>query len=62
MATNKIPTMLRLPDELYNKIKYLAQLERRSMNMEIEFAISQYISSYEKANGIIDVSALHVDK
>lgn len=62
MATNKIPTMLRLPDELYNKIKCLAQLERRSMNMEIEFAISQYISSYEKANGIIDVSTLPVDK
>lgn len=62
MATNKIPTMLRLPNELHGKIKYLAQLEHRSMNAEIEFAISQYISSYEKANGIIDVPAPSEDK
>lgn len=62
MATNKIPTMLRLPNELHSKIKCLAQLECRSMNTEIEFAISQYISSYEKVNGTIDVPAPFEDK
>lgn len=53
MATNKIPTMLRLPDSLYKKIKKLAQIERRSANAEIEFAISEYIANYEAKHGSI---------
>jgi hypothetical protein len=53
MATNKIPTMLRLPESLYKKIKKLAQIERRSANAEIEIAISEYISNYEAKHGSI---------
>lgn len=40
MATNKRPTMLRLPEELYEKTRYLAFIERRSINMQIEHAAS----------------------
>ncbi len=54
MATNKIPTMLRLPEDLHYKIKQLAKIEHRSLNAEIEFAISEYITNYESQKGVID--------
>lgn len=53
MATNKIPTMLRLPEKLHNQIKLLSNLEHRSMNMEIEYILSSYVAEYEKQNGTI---------
>ena len=53
MATDKIPTMLRLPEDLHYKIKKLATLEHRSMNMQMEFAISEYIRKYESEHGEI---------
>lgn len=62
MATNKIPTMLRLPEELHSKMKALSSLEHRSMNMEIEYALTKYILQYEKENGVIDLSALSPEK
>lgn len=55
MATDKRPTMLRLPDELYEKIRYLAYLEHRSINMEIEFALKHYIQHFEQINGKIEL-------
>lgn len=55
MATDKRPTMLRLPEDLYEKIRYLAYLEHRSMNMEIEYALQYYIEQFEKRNGPIDL-------
>ena len=56
MATNKIPTMLRLPESIHGKIKKLAELECRSMNTEIEFALASYISQYESVHGVISLS------
>lgn len=53
MATSKIPTMLRLPEDLHLRIKQLANIEHRSINMEIEYAISKYISQYESEHGAI---------
>ncbi len=53
MATDKKPTMLRLPQDIFDKIRELAQIERRSMNMEIEHALQVYISAYEKEHGPI---------
>lgn len=58
MATSKIPTMLRLPEELHYKIKQLATIDHRSMNMEIEYALAKYIAEYESEHGTIDVSNL----
>ncbi len=55
MATEKRPTMLRLPEEIYEKIRYLAYVERRSVNMQIEHALSKYIADYENRYGPIQV-------
>ena len=55
MATDKKPTMLRLTEDMYEKIRFLAYLEHRSMNAEIEHALSCYISSYEQQHGTISI-------
>lgn len=55
MATEKRPTMLRLPEEIYEKVRYLAFVERRSINMQIEHALSEYIANYEKKHGPIQL-------
>lgn len=47
--------MLRLPDDLYEKIRYLAYLEHRSLNMEIEYAIQSYIAAFETKNGPLQI-------
>ena len=57
MATDKRPTMLRLPEELYEKVRYLAYVEHRSVNMEIEYALKMYVAKYEESNGPIEVPA-----
>ena len=58
MATDKRPTMLRLPERTYEKVRYLAYKERRSINMQIEQAIEVYISAYECKNGPIPIDGL----
>ncbi len=55
MATDKKPTMLRLTNDMYEKMRYLAYAEHRSMNAEIEYALSLYISQYEEAHGVISI-------
>lgn len=61
MATNKIPTMLRLPEELHGKIKMLSNIEHRSLNMEIEYALLKYIAEYENEHGSIPLSNISED-
>ncbi len=61
MATDKKPTMLRLTEEMYEKVRYLAYVEHRSINAEIEQALSCYISSYEQQNGIISIPSPSTD-
>ena len=55
MATEKKPTMLRLTNEMYEKVRYMAYFEHRSMNAEIEYAIATYISNFEKEHGTISL-------
>jgi hypothetical protein len=55
MATNKRPTMLRLPESTYEKVRYLAYVERRSINLQIEHALEIYIANYEKEYGPIEI-------
>lgn len=55
MATEKRPVMLRLPEEIFEKTRYLAYVERRSVNMQIEHALSQYIDAYENKHGPIQL-------
>ena len=53
MATNKIQTTIRLREELWKKITYIAGRNHRSFNAEVEYLIEQCAERYEKANGPI---------
>ena len=55
MATDKRQFTLRIQDETYEKMRYLAYVERRSIAMEIETAMLSYISAYEKEHGPIQL-------
>lgn len=58
MATDKKPTMLRLPRDILEKTKIIAEKEHRSMNMQIEYALMVYIAAYEKEHGVIPLPNL----
>lgn len=46
---------LRIPSNLYQKIKHTSSINCRSRNKEIEIAIKRYISDFERLNGEIKV-------
>jgi len=46
---------LRLHDDDYEKMKYIAQLDNRSMANYIEKMVQNEIARYEKENGVIAV-------
>ena len=56
MATDKRQFTLRMQDETYEKVRYLAYIDRRSIAMEIEFIINEYANKYEKEHGPIPLS------
>lgn len=58
MATDKRPTMLRLTETMYEKLRYLAYVEHRSVNAQIEQAISAYVADYEREHGPIPIPDL----
>lgn len=51
------PFSLRIPEELLEKIKVIAEKNKRSANKEIEFIISEYVCAYEEKNGTIETTA-----
>jgi len=53
MAKIKVQTGLRLDEELYEKVKTLADLEGRSLNNLVEYIVRRYIADHEKENGPI---------
>lgn len=55
MATDKRQFTLRIQDETYEKVRYLAFLERRSIAMEIEHIVLEYIKKHEDQHGEIPV-------
>jgi hypothetical protein len=55
MATDKRQFTLRIQDETYEKMRFLAFAERRSIAMEIETAMLAYIAEYEKQHGAIQL-------
>lgn len=55
MSTNKIQTGLRLNENLYEKVRILADREQRSLNNLIEYALQKYVDAYEAQNGAISV-------
>ena len=46
---------VRMPDELYLKLKYIAKKENRSYNQEAVHILSKYVDDYERQNGKIEV-------
>jgi len=47
---------LRMPDELYLKLKYLANKDNRSYNQEAVHILKSYVEEYESKYGIINVN------
>lgn len=48
------PFSLRVSEELIEKIKIVAKINKRSANKEIEFVLESYIRNYEKEHGKIE--------
>ena len=57
MASNKPQFILRGERETLDKMKYIAEQNKRSMNQEIMYMIEKKIESYEAQHGEIDFSA-----
>ena len=55
MATDKRQFTLRVQDKTYEKMRFLAYAERRSIAMEIEHAMAEYIARYEEKHGEIKI-------
>ena len=51
MATNKRQFTLGVDDETYERARYLAYMERRSIAMEIEHMINVFADRYELEHG-----------
>lgn len=47
---------LRMEDELYLKLKYLASKDSRSYNQEAVHILKSYVEQYEAEHGIIPVN------
>lgn len=55
MATTKMQTVLRLEDDVYDKIRVLARKEHRSINNMLEHILQSYVEEYELENGTINI-------
>lgn len=47
---------LRIEEDTLNRLHYIAKLNKRSANNQIEILIETFISDFEKANGEIPLS------
>ena len=56
MATHRPMRSCRLEDDLYLKVKYVADQEQRSFNNLLEVILKKYVEAYEKENGTISVN------
>lgn len=54
MATDKRVFTLRIDDDLYEKLRVIAEKNKRSLNRQIEFLAEQCAEDYEKAYGEIE--------
>ncbi|TDL63217.1 Arc family DNA-binding protein [Paenibacillus amylolyticus] len=53
MATDKRVFTLRLREKNFEKIKVIADKNKRSIAMQIEYLIEQHIEEFEKEQGVI---------
>lgn len=55
MVTEKRQFTLRLQESNFLKIKHIAEAEKRSIAMQIEYLVEQCIQEYEQAHGKINL-------
>lgn len=55
MPSNVPMRGLRISDELYLKLKKIAEKENRSYNKQAAYILQQYVDKYELVNGIIEI-------
>lgn len=55
MPTNKRVFTLRLQENNFDKIKYIADKNKRSIAMQIEYLVEKNIEEYEKKHGVIKI-------
>ncbi len=55
MATDKRAFTMRMQPENFSKIKYIADHNKRSIAMQIEYLIEQCVFEYENQNGKIPI-------
>lgn len=48
-----VPFSVRIPDELLDKIKKLAAMNKRSTNKQVEFILEKYMEEWESENGLL---------
>lgn len=58
MATDKRVFTMRMQQDTYEKVRYMAFMERRSIAMEIEHIILEYAEKYEAKHGPIQLPEL----
>lgn len=46
---------VRMSDELYLKLRKIAEKENRSFNQEAVYILTRFVEAYEKENGVIVV-------
>lgn len=55
MATDKRQFTMRMQEDTYEKVRYMAFAERRSIAMEIESIILKYVDEFEAKHGPIPI-------
>lgn len=53
MAESKFS--LRVEENIFKKLRYVAEKNKRSVNSEIEFIIEKAVKNYESKNGVIQL-------
>ena len=50
------PFSLRVPEDIIEKMKVIASQNKRSANKEMEFALQQYVDSWEEKYGALETN------
>ena len=59
MATNKRPVLIRVQPVNYDKLKFIADRNGRSVSNQLEFLMKLFIENYETQNGQIPLANQH---
>jgi hypothetical protein len=56
MAEKTIKHVIRFPEDVYNKLRKLADLQDRSINSQVIASLRQVIDQYEREHGTIEIA------